>query len=197
MDAAASLGCSRVCLYLHHDAAHLKPTDMATRKSYGTGEWTRSNQSKRILAARNGRGRNAAYTSGAQETTSGERGQTQAQRMMAAWNDGVNTRDVQTYTRTRNGRLSANGRDTRGAYTWTQTNRDMDGNFVRQSGRSQMASRRQRDYDVRLGLNNVSPRLIQRWRELGWLDENGNGRGGGLTVNVGAGGGGSLGLATG
>ena len=54
------------------------------------------------------------------------------------------------YTTSARGRLSTNGR-TAGGSTWTFS----DKNRGRQSGRSQIASRRQRYYDVRVGLGMV------------------------------------------
>lgn len=87
--------------------------------------------------------------------------------MQRAWETGEN---VPTYTRSRNGAMSTNGR-TAGGSTWTYTNRDMDGNFVRQSGRSSIATRRQRNYDTRVGLNNISPRVIQAWLDNGLARE--------------------------
>ena len=83
--------------------------------------------------------------------------------MRNAWDEG---RDVQTYTRSKSGRLSTDGRKTGGS-TWTYTNRDMDGNMVSQSGRSKLSSRRQRDYATRVGMNNISPRVIQAWLDNG------------------------------
>ena len=51
------------------------------------------------------------------------------------------------YTRTASGRMSVDGKRAGGS-TWTFTDKDKG----RQSGRSQIASRRQRYYDVRVGL---------------------------------------------
>lgn len=83
--------------------------------------------------------------------------------MRNAW---ANRTNVATATSSRNGRLSVNGR-TAGGNTWTFTNRDMDGNLISQSGRKTTSSRRQRDYDVRSGMNNISPRVIQAWLDNG------------------------------
>lgn len=80
-----------------------------------------------------------------------------------AWN---NRQNVQTVTRSRDGRMSVNGR-TAGGSTWTFTDRDMDGNLVSQSGRKTVSNRRQRDYDVRKGMNNISPRVVQAWIDKG------------------------------
>lgn len=55
------------------------------------------------------------------------------------------------YTRSTRGRMSTDGR-TAGGSTWTFTKKNADGTTARQSGRSQIASRRQRYYDVRTGL---------------------------------------------
>ncbi len=65
-----------------------------------------------------------------------------------AW---ANDTNVNTYTSSKQGRLSTNGR-TAGGSTWTFTQKDSDGNKIRQSGRRSVATRRQRYYDVRVGL---------------------------------------------
>lgn len=71
---------------------------------------------------------------------------------------------------TKNGLMSVEGsNNTKGAKTWTFTDRDMDGNLIRQSGRSQLSDRRQRNYDVRNGLNNISPKVIEAWEKSGML----------------------------
>ncbi|MCC8037290.1 MAG: hypothetical protein LIP02_04020 [Bacteroidales bacterium] len=62
-----------------------------------------------------------------------------------------NWREGRGYSRSVTGKMSTNGR-TAGGLTWAQTQKDDNGNKVRQSGRSKMASRRQRYYDVRVGL---------------------------------------------
>ena len=69
---------------------------------------------------------------------------------------------------TKNGLLSVEGsNNTKGAKTWTFTNRDMEGNLISQAGRSQLSDRRQRSYDVRNGLNNISPKVVQAWIDNG------------------------------
>lgn len=55
------------------------------------------------------------------------------------------------YTQSTTGRMSIDGRRAGGS-TWTMTQKDDDGNKIRQSGRSKIATRRQRYYDVRKGL---------------------------------------------
>ena len=91
--------------------------------------------------------------------------------MRRAWE---NQSNVSTYTRSKNGMLSADGRKAGGS-TWTYTNRDMDGNLVRQSGRDKISNRRQRDYDTRVGMNNISPKVIEAWLRTGIAREvNGN-----------------------
>ena len=62
--------------------------------------------------------------------------------------------------------MSTDGR-TQGGSTWTYTNRDMEGNLVSQSGRNKVATRRQREYDTRKGMNNISPRVIDAWVRSG------------------------------
>lgn len=83
--------------------------------------------------------------------------------MRRAWE---NRENVRTYTKSATGKLSTDGKKANGS-TWTFTNRDMDGNLVSQSGRKTIANRRQRDYDVRTGMNNISPRVIQAWLDNG------------------------------
>lgn len=104
-----------------------------------------SKRKQRSEARANGREGNAAYTSGAREV-----GFPKDSKALNkdAW---ANKQKVQTYTSSKQGRLSDNGR-TAGGSTWTFTKKDDDGNKVRQSGRSQVATRRQRYYDVRVGL---------------------------------------------
>ena len=147
-------------------------------------------------ARANGRSANAAFTSGARSV---DMSQDNAQAMREAWQ---NRQNVATYTRSKNGAMSADGRKAGGS-TWTYTDRDMEGNFQRQSGRSQIASRRQRDYDTRSGMNNISARTVERWRQLGWVrDVNGSLVGDGqnvrgITIHQKADGNYSMGLATG
>ena len=124
--------------------------------------------------------------------------------MRRAWESGQN---VQAYTRTPSGQMSVNGRNTKGASTWTFTPKNDDGTPVinertgqaRQSGRSQIANRRQRDYDVRKGMNNISPRVIQAWLDNGLarvVDGNMVGSNGNVIRQM-ANGNYSMGLATG
>lgn len=68
--------------------------------------------------------------------------------MGEAWAKG---QKVQTYTSSKHGRMSDNG-NTAGGSTWTMTAKDADGNKIAQSGRNKIATRRQRYYDVRVGL---------------------------------------------
>jgi hypothetical protein len=65
------------------------------------------------------------------------------------------------YTSSKHGRMSTDGKRAGGS-TWTFTPKNDDGSAVlkkdgtaRQSGRSQIATRRQRLYDVKAGLNRV------------------------------------------
>lgn len=65
------------------------------------------------------------------------------------------------YTSTRSGRMSTDGKRAGGS-TWSFTPKNADGSpmlkkdgTARQSGRSQIATRRQRYYDVRVGLGMV------------------------------------------
>lgn len=113
-------------------------------KGAGTGHMSKTSIKKRVNAATNGRGNNSAYTGGARAI---DQNSDTAGAMREAWRE---NRNVQTYTRTKNGRLS-DGNGAKNAKTWTQTNRDMDGNLVSQSGRKTMSTRSQRAYDVRKG----------------------------------------------
>lgn len=128
---------------------------------------TVSQQRARINAGIDGRGQNAAYTSGARtaQPLINSRGYqlSELQGQQQAWNNG---QQIQTVTRTRNGLMSADGRKA-GGNTWTFTNRDMEGNLVSQSGRKTLSNRRQRDYDVRKGMNNISPRVVEAWLRNG------------------------------
>lgn len=70
--------------------------------------------------------------------------------------------------------MSVNGKNTKGAVTNTFTPKNDDGSAVlgkdgkaRQSGRSSLATRQERGYDVKQGLNNISPRVIQAWLDKG------------------------------
>ena len=115
-------------------------------------------------ARANGRVGNAAFTSGARSV---DMSQDNADAMRKAWEERQN---VATYTRSKNGAMSVDGKKAGGS-TWATTNRDMEGNFISQSGRKTIATRRQRDYDNRNAMNNISPRTVERWRQLGWVRE--------------------------
>ena len=71
---------------------------------------------------------------------------TQARGILQKGEDGKWTENG-GYTSSKRGRLSTNGK-TAGGSTWTFSDKDKG----RQSGRSQIATRRQRYYDVRVGL---------------------------------------------
>lgn len=97
-------------------------------------------------------------------------------------------------TSTRSGKLAVEGsNNTKGARTWTMTEKDENGNTVRQSGRSQTATRRQREYDVKKGFNNMTETVARAMLDAGQMTQaeynRMHGAGGGST--------GSLGLATG
>lgn len=118
---------------------------------------TRTSEKARANAFIDGRGSNANYTSGARTAQSfgytggvGRNGRavTEQEGMRQAWNS--NSR-VRTYTQSVNGKMSTDGRIAGGS-TWTFTDKDADGNKLSQSGRNKLATRRQRYYDVRLGL---------------------------------------------
>ena len=168
---------------------------------------TPSQQKARANAAIDGRGKNAAYSAGARTAQEFKNSKgynvSEAEGMRNAWQ---RQEDVQTYTRTRNGQMSVNGRNTKDAKTWTFTPKNDDGSAVlnqkgeaRQSGRSKLANRRQRDYDVRSGMNNISPRVIQAWLDNGMarmVDGNMVGAGGNV-IRQKANGNYTMGLATG
>lgn len=59
---------------------------------------------------------------------------------------------TKTTGRSATGRMAVEGDTRAGGKTWTFTEKDDDGNTIRQSGRSNTADRRQRYYDVRVGL---------------------------------------------
>jgi len=86
---------------------------------------------------------------------------TQSHNQFVKGDDGVYREGDIGYTSSKKGRLSTNGK-TAGGSTWTFTPKNADGSPVlnkkgeaRQSGRSQVATRRQRYYDVRVGLGMV------------------------------------------
>lgn len=86
---------------------------------------------------------------------------TQSHNQFVMGDDGVYREGDRGYTSSSKGRLSTNGK-TAGGSTWTFTPKNNDGTAVlnkkgeaRQSGRSRVATRRQRYYDVRLGLGLV------------------------------------------
>lgn len=160
---------------------------------------TISQQRARINAGIDGRGANSAYTGGARtaQPLVNSRGYqlSELQGQQQAWNNG---QQIQTVTRTRNGRMSTDGRKAGGS-TWTFTNRDMEGNLVSQSGRKTLSNRRQRDYDVRKGMNNISPRVVEAWLRNGMAQVvNGNMVGeGGNVIRQNADGTYSMGLSVG
>lgn len=122
---------------------------------------TPSARKARREARANGRGANQAFTSGARsvmvsnDTAAAMRERWDTNRVgISRASNGRFQRDngnVATYTSSSNGRMSTNGR-TAGGMTWAMTAKDENGNTIRQSGRSQMATRRQRYYDIRKGL---------------------------------------------
>lgn len=114
---------------------------------------TRTSEKARANAFIDGRGTNANYTSGARTAQNfgytggvGRNGKAVSERdgMVDAWREG---KEVKTYTQSRSGRLSTDGKKAGGS-TWTFSDKENG----RQSGRSRMATRRQRYYDVRIGL---------------------------------------------
>lgn len=153
------------------------PRRKDTRNRTNPNSNTISQQKERANAAIDGRGgRKAAYTGGARTASKelyekaipsiGFKGykiaEDEANRR--AYAEG---RNLQVYTRTRSGRLSINGKDTNGAVTNAMTPKNDDGTPVlnqkgeaRRSGRESLATRRQREYDVRKGLNNITQRAM-------------------------------------
>lgn len=123
---------------------------MARRKSNKQALSPSANR-KRIENARDGRGKNQAYTSGARavgfkNNSTGEMVDAHAKR-----------EKVQTYTSSKRGRMSDGtkckaGNNIASCRTWTMTEKDSDGNKINQSGRSSVATRRQRYYDETVGL---------------------------------------------
>lgn len=122
---------------------------------------TPSARAKRKDARDNGRGKNSAYSAGARSVSPGN---DNAYRMIEAWRENQSNRgsngkfkkkgtggNVATLTSSATGRLSEDGR-TAGGKTWTMTAKDENGNTIAQSGRNHTATRRQRYYDVRVGL---------------------------------------------
>lgn len=115
--------------------------------------YTKTKALARANALVDGRQGNAAYSSGARTAQShgykggvGKYGApiSEKEGMINAWN---NNETIRTYTSTKDGRMSVDGKRAGGA-TWTFTDKENG----RQSGRSKLASRRQRYYDIRVGL---------------------------------------------
>lgn len=148
-------------------------------------------QRRRAESLVNGRDRNAAYTSGAQEVNSfkDSSGKTISQKegMRQAWQ---NKENVQTYTSTKSGKLSVDGKKA-GGLTHSFTMKDDEGNVIKQSGRGKLATRRQRDYDIRAGIRKWE---LENGRRFGTLPGE---PGSELRGSGGSGGGGGLALATG
>jgi len=92
---------------------------------------------------------------------------------------GYNTETKQfekTTSRTKSGLMAVEGSNsTKGAITWAMTPKNDDGTPVinektgqaRQSGRSRLANRSKRNYDVRAGLNNITPKALQAMIDAG------------------------------
>ena len=156
-----------------------------------------------------GRGENQAFTTGrnvpvTRTTADGKRIRIPDLDVnRQAWDRGER---VVTYTSTPGGRLSMNGRNTNGVKTNTYTPKNDDGSpvigksgEVRQSGRTSRATRSQRSYDTRAGMNNISPRVIQAWLDNGMarmVDGNMVGEGG-MVIRQKANGNYSMGLSVG
>ena len=175
-----------------------------TENRVNKNRFTKSQQRARANSAIDGRGgRIASYRSGA---SSVDPTADTAERMRRAWD---RQERVQTYTSTKGGAMSIDGRKA-GGTTWAMTPKNDDGSAVlnskgevRQSGRSQLANRRQRDYDNRKAMNNITAKTVEAWRRLGWVREvDGNlvGDGSnvrGITIHQKGDGNYSMGLATG
>lgn len=110
--------------------------------------YTRTKARARADSMANGRQGKQAYSSGARDVDFAAGGNNQVAYQRDAWNSG---KRVQTYTSSARGRMSVNGR-TAGGLTHSFTAKDADGNTTQQSGRKGLATRRQRYYDVRVGL---------------------------------------------
>lgn len=121
---------------------------MATEKKF-KNRYTKTKARQRADAMANGRQGKQAYSSGARDVDFKAGGNNQVNFQKEAWKN--NTR-VQTYTSSKTGRMSTNGR-TAGGLTHSFTAKDADGNTIQQSGRKGLATRRQRYYDIRVGLN--------------------------------------------
>lgn len=144
---------------------------------------TPSARKARKQARDNGRGSNSAYTGGARAVRASD---DTPEEMRQAWREArgeVNqTRNAngtfgakpngrrQVYTSSATGKMSANGK-TAGGSTWTMTDKDDDGNTVRQSGRNKIANRSQRQYDVRAGFNQISPNAAKAMLEAGQMSQ--------------------------
>ena len=124
------------------------------RKAKGAGVKIKQLKAKKYNPGKEGaRNANQSYTAGGRQSQ--------------AYNK--DTKEFEkTASSTKAGLMSVEGsNNTKGAKTWTMTEKDDNGNTVRQSGRSQVASRGQREYDVKKGLNNISQKVIDAWLENG------------------------------
>lgn len=145
-----------------------------TRNRTNRNTETRGNIAARREARMNGRGRNSAYSVSREASLTNSRGYaiSQQEANRNAW---ANNSRMAVYTRDGQGRMSINGKNTAGAKTWTMTPKNDDGSPVinsktgapRQSGRSQIADRAQRRYDVRAGMNNITPKAMQAMIDSG------------------------------
>lgn len=113
----------------------------------GTAIESKSRRKARLDGYANGRGKNQAFTSGAQDVPIVGDKRKSTEKHKQAWDDKT---PVKTYTSSSTGRMSTNGR-TAGGSTWTFTQKNADGT-KKQSGRNKIATRRQRYYDIRVGL---------------------------------------------
>ena len=147
------------------------------RSSVNAATWNRTNMVQKQAEAARGRSTNVAGRN--------ERGQ-------------ITNPNVAYMGRSANGRLAIideRGRaNTRDAKTWTMSDKDRG----RQSGRSQVANRSQRRYDVVSGFNDISPNAARYMLEAGQITQAEYDRMFGQGGNAGGGGkGGSLGLSAG
>ena len=163
---------------------------MATKKSGGRRKPTEYLNSQNAASVAN-RGMNAAYTQAhGQPIKNAETGK---------WEEG----DMVTQTKT--GKMSIDGRKA-GGKTHAMTPKNNDGSAVigksgkvRQSGRSQIASRSQRYYDTRAGFNNITEKALQAMIESGQATvvEGGVDVGGGIILKKNKEGNYSMGLSNG
>lgn len=138
---------------------HRNTTTAPSMQSYNdkmsrTGVKVKHQKARTVTANDLGKNRNGSYTSGGSLNQGYQGANPNEGRYKGGFTKGT--------SRSATGRMAEEGSTRAGGKTWTMTPKNDDGSPVldsrgnaRQSGRSQTATRRQRYYDVRVGLGLV------------------------------------------